>query len=136
MIVLGYHWLTHYNPSIDWVLGSITFWQMEQYESKSSPSIETHPLLAPSMEIPDPVLEPPNPILLVNPQKPLRVTLINTTTNTCTSKLEGSECFKLQISHPKVTGHLTTSETPVDMSSVPKDYHDFSNVFSKSKVAN
>jgi len=37
MIVLGYHWLTHYNPSIDWVLGSILFWQLSQHKSKSSP---------------------------------------------------------------------------------------------------
>src|SRR5882724_9305835 len=38
MIVLGYCWLTHYNPSIDWVLGSIFFWQPSQHNSKSSPS--------------------------------------------------------------------------------------------------
>jgi len=37
MIVLGYCWLTHYNPSIDWVLGSIFFWQLSQHESKSHP---------------------------------------------------------------------------------------------------
>jgi len=40
-IVLGYCWLTHYNPLVDWVLGSIFFWQLSQHESKSSPSVKT-----------------------------------------------------------------------------------------------
>jgi len=29
-----YRWLTHYNPSIDWVLGSLFFWQLSQHKSE------------------------------------------------------------------------------------------------------
>src|SRR5882724_3734641 len=57
-IVLGYHLLTCYNPSIDWVLGSIFFWQPSQHESKSSPSVETLPSSAPFPNPPDSVPEP------------------------------------------------------------------------------
>src|SRR5882724_10382740 len=53
MIVLGYCWLTHYNPSIDWVLSSISFWQSAQHESLSSPPIETFPSVAPPLKPPD-----------------------------------------------------------------------------------
>ena len=39
-------------------------------------------------------------------------------------------------SHSEVTGHsTTTSETKVDMSTVPKDYHDLVDIFSKSKAS-
>jgi len=52
------------------------------------------------------------------------------------ASFEGSDCFQLRISLPEVTGHsTTTSETKVDMSTVPKDYHDFTDIFSKSKLA-
>ena len=88
MISLGYHWLTHYNPSIDWVLGSIFFWQLSQHKSKSSPSVET---LLSSANLPK----------LLDPVPDIRA-----------SKLEGSNCFQLRISLPEVTGHsTTTSET-------------------------
>ena len=46
-IVLGYCCLTHYNPLIDWVLGSISFWQSAQHESLSSPPVETFHLQHP-----------------------------------------------------------------------------------------
>ena len=142
MIVLGYHWLTHYNPLIDWVLGSIIFWKLSQPESKSSPSVQTLPLstplaeiLDPALEILDPVLDLLNPVLPVNPRKPQRVTLINAAAYSHTSKLEGLKCFQLWISLPEITGHsMTNSEIPVDMSAVPEDYHDFVDVFSKSKA--
>src|SRR5882724_8028652 len=135
MIVLGYHWLTCFNPLIDWVLGSIIFWQPSQHKSKSSPSVETLPSLTPFAEIPDPVPDLPNPVLLVNPRKPPRVNLINAAAYSHASKLEGSKFFQLWISLPEVTGHSTpTSKIRVDMSSDPKDYHDFTDMFSKSKA--
>src|SRR5882724_2977003 len=119
MIVLGYHWLTHYNPLIDWVLGSIFFWQLLQHESKSSPSVETLALSAPLLKLPDSVPDILNPVPPVNPQKPPRVTLNNAAAFSHASKLEGLDCFQLQSSVPEVTGHsMTTSETKVDMSTV------------------
>jgi len=93
------------------------------------------PSLGPLLNLPDSVPDLPNPVLHVTPWKPLRVTLINEAAYSCASKLEGLECFQLQISLPEVTGHsMTTSKTPVDMSTVPEDYHDFVDVFSKSKA--
>src|SRR5882724_11831505 len=107
MIVLEYCWLTCCNPLIDWVLGSNFFWQPSQHESKSSPTS----------------------------QKPLRVTLINAVAYSQASKLKGSDCFQFQISLSEVTGHsMSTSETKVDMSTIPEDYHDFVDIFSKSKA--
>jgi len=71
----------------------------------------------------------------VEPQKTLRVTLINAAAYSHASKLEGSKCFQLWISHPKVTGQsMTTSENTVNMNNIPKEYHDFADVFSKSKA--
>ena len=36
-VVLGHNWLTRYNPSIDWVLGSITFKTTEQAPPTAKP---------------------------------------------------------------------------------------------------
>src|SRR5882724_11746955 len=135
-IGLGYHWLTCYNPLIDWVLGSIFFWQPLQHKSKSSPPVKTLPSSAPLPKLPDPVLDIPKSVLPVESQKPLRVTLINAAAYSRTSKLEGSNCFQLRISLPEVTSHsTTTSETKVNMSTIPEDYYDFTDIFSKSKAS-
>jgi len=55
MIVLGYCWLTHFNPMIDWVLGHIIFHQTLQHNSKMSPPVETM-LSAPLTSPRDPVV--------------------------------------------------------------------------------
>src|SRR5882672_10176684 len=100
-----------------------------------SPSVETLPSSAPLLKLLDSVPDLPNPVPLVNPQKPPRVTLINAAVYSHASKLEGSDCFQLLISLPEVTGHsATTSKILVDISTVPEDHHDFVDVFSKSKA--
>jgi len=107
-----------------------------QHKSKSSSSVETLPSSAPLPKLPDPVPDILKSIPLVEPRKPPRVTLINAAAYSHASKLEGSNCFQLRISLPEVTGHsTTTSKTKVDMSTIPEDYHDFMDIFSKSKAS-
>jgi len=53
------------------------------------------------------------------------------------ASLKARIVFQLQISLPEVTGHsMTTSKTKVDMNTIPKDHHDFADIFSKSRLAN
>jgi len=59
------------------------------------------------------LMQPP---LLVTQKKP-RVTLINAAMYSHACKLEGSQCFQLQILLPKVVGH-STATNPADLTSV------------------
>jgi len=127
-IVLGYHWLTRYNPQIDWVLGRIYFRQPSQHKSKTSPSTETELSLVPLASAPTPI-QPPPP---VTPKKP-RVTLINAAAYSRACKLEGSQCFQLRILLPEVMGRSIATK-PVDLTNLPEEYHDFADVFSKTKA--
>ena len=105
-IVLGYHWLTRFNPLIDWVLGRIIFCQSSQPEAKTSPSVETMSS-APTLALLSPIPDPETPLPLVN-WKPPQVTLINASAFACTCKLKDTQCFQLQISVPETTGHSAT----------------------------
>jgi len=129
MIVLGYRWLTHYNPWFDWVL------------ARSLSTISTTQILSspPSRRfcLPAPTSKPPDPVWRLWTHSPVE-TLKNTESYphhaapaySRTSMLEGSKNFSTSISHPEVTGQtMTTMEKKVDMDNFPKEYHNFTDVF-------
>ena len=59
--------------------------------------------------------------------------MINAAAYLCASKLPGSVTFQLQLS-PDGTLGQAVQEVPPDLSSVPKDHHKFTDVFSKGKA--
>jgi len=134
-LVLGYRWLALYNPLIDWVKSSITFRTNPQ--QKSNPPVSPKPKLpAPVTKKPEPAVPIPIPADLMKPGKPLRVTLINADAFVRTSQMQGSQCFRLQVATPEAMGRSTaTTLTPVNLDSILEEYHDFVDVFSKSRAS-
>ena len=59
--------------------------------------------------------------------------MINAAAYMRASKLPGSISFQLSIT-PDSTLAWASHEVPVDLSSVPEDYHKFTDVFSKGKA--
>jgi hypothetical protein len=51
---------------------------------------------------------------------------------TCT--LDGSRCFLLNLTPEPLARAALASADPVDLKDLPKEYHDFADVFSKSKA--
>ena len=91
------------------------------------------------MPTPSPEPEPAKPTLSPadrsKPGKTPRVTLINAEAFARESTMQGSQCFRLQVATPEVTGRAATDiPGPGKLDGVPKQYHDFADVFSKSKA--
>jgi hypothetical protein len=64
------------------------------------------------------------------------ISFINAAAYQRACKLEGSQVFQLSVGDTGLLGKSAkaNSETPIDLSSIPEDYHEFADVFSKGKA--
>ena len=118
--VLGHNWLTCYNPLIDWVLESIKFHSPLQTDSLMSPETVA---IAPLSSNPP---SPPTPTLLVV----LKVSFINTAAFTHLSKMDNNQVYQLFLSDKTIP-----NDAPVNMTGILPNYHDFTDVFSKTHTS-
>ena len=112
--VLGHNWLTCYNPLIDWVLGSIKFHSPLQTDSLTSPETAAMALLS---------YDPLTLTLLIAP----KVSFMNTAALTRLSKMDDNQVYQLFLSNK-----TAPNDAPVNMTGIPPDYHEFTDIFSKT----
>jgi hypothetical protein len=123
-VVLGYNWLTRYNPLIDWVLGSITF--RPQLLDPSSPSLTSS---ARAAQLPS--QNPSTP----SPDSVPRISLIGAAAYMRACKLPGTQSFRIHLTDKTFSANsASVSDEAPDLSHIPEDYRDFADVFSKAKA--
>ena len=129
-IVLGYNWLTRYNPLIDWVLNSIIFRPQLLDPSFPIPTSSARAAKLPSQK-PSVSAETPNPSDSVP-----RVSMIGAAAFLRASKRPGTQCFSIRLSDPSLSAKsASVSDEAPDLSKIPKEYHDYADVFSKAEAS-
>ena len=129
--VLGLDWLTQHNPLIDWVDRSVTF----RVCPDSVPTSVS--AMAPSVtDVPD-VSESVSDLPKQSSTGPINISLIGAAAFAKAAWAEGSQTFSLSLKDEEVSGRsATTASSGSDTEGVPECYHDFADVFSKSKAKN
>ena len=114
--VLGYDWLTRYNPLVDWVNGRITFQDTETPNSSSPPTANSDEEATSDSDS--------------DAQTKPSVSLLGAAAYLRACKLPGSVQMRLHLR----AANAHSDPTPPDLSSVPAEYHDFAEVFSDAKA--
>jgi hypothetical protein len=131
LVVLGHNWLSRYNPSIDWAKGSLSFQpfllENQPSVSASDPSDPIPPIISGSP--PDSVVTSHTPPSV----SPPHISLINAAAFLRASKLPGSVNYHINISSLAAKSAAISNES-IDLSAIPKEYHDFADVFSKRRA--
>jgi hypothetical protein len=129
LLVLGLNWLTRYNPLIDWELRQLTF-RTPSTKNSILTSVSSGPVPGPETPVTPASLEASVPPVL--PVTPPHISLIGATAFVCASKLPGSKVYCFQLSTPEVDARAASASNLINLSGIPKEYHDFADVFSKS----
>ena len=128
-VALGYNWLACYNPLIDWVLGSINFQPQLLGSSPLTPTSSARAATVPLQTSAS--VEAPNTSIPT-----LKISMIGAATFMHACKCLGTQCFSLHLSESLLSAKCASvSDEVPDLSTIPKEYHDYANVFSKSEAS-
>ncbi|KAJ3560477.1 hypothetical protein NP233_g10816 [Leucocoprinus birnbaumii] len=132
-VILGHNWLTRYNPLIDWVTGSISF-RSHLPENPAIPS-RVAPVSSETLSSSSPALPPVDSVpSSVNSVRP-HISLINAAAFLRASRLPGSVNFRLNVNSCSTSAaSARVSDDSVDLSKIPEEYHEFADVFSKTRA--
>jgi len=138
-LVLGYNWLVRHNPLIDWVNGSINFCPSLQ-ENLVPSHVAANTLLASPFFLDNPLQSLDSVVSILASETSVsnsgqsNIAIIGAAAFLHASKLPGSHNFELYLCSLDIQANSTKlAETP-DLSNVPSEYHEFANVFSKTKA--
>ena len=146
-LVLGLNWLRRYNPLIDWQKGSIlSFGSVDKSPLSSlgegpAPPVET-PTLSASASVPSPSpvssLDSDSDSVSSPVSSPISISLVGAAAFQRAARLPGSTQFQIALNSldPAVQARSasTSSDSGPDLSSVPEEYHEFADVFSKERA--
>ena len=123
-VVLGYNWLARYNLLIDWVSKSITFLTTRTIPMTS---------IASDSELTQLPAQDTSPPQTPNNPTPPNISLVNAVAFARACKLAGSQSFRLYTSQLADVSDNPSDPSEADLPNIPEEYHDFADVFSKSR---
>ena len=134
--VFGHNWLHRYNPSIDWFAGQILHFRRLPPSVLSSLHAGPNGLEGPpAAEITSASIPNTSATLcsssLQDPALP-SVSFINAAAYARLARVSGNIVFSMTVSSFDSVSAFFAATNPVDLSSIPEDYHEFRDVFSKS----